>query len=105
CSTPARCRSPASKSRWNGEKAPPLQGRGWGGACAVQARHPPPPDPLPCRGVGGMKLTRRTALAGLGGTLALLGTGCRGALADTADSPFIRREGTHLLRGADPPRL
>ena len=52
-----------------------------------------------------MKCDRRTALAGLAGGMALLGTGgCRTAAA-TNGPEFVRREGTRLLRGNQPYRV
>lgn len=65
----------------------------------------PTPGPS-CPREGSIQLTRRTALAGLGGTLALLGTGCRGALAESEPAAgFIRHDGLHLRLGPDPYRV
>jgi mannan endo-1,4-beta-mannosidase len=50
-------------------------------------------------------LDRRTALAGLAGGIALLGSGgCRAGAAATGPD-FIRRDGTRLLRGGEPYRI
>jgi len=48
-----------------------------------------------------VKLDRRTALAGLAGGIALLGTGGGSAGAATAGPAFVRREDTRLLRGSE----